>query len=125
MLRSIKATQLRFKRSITTHHILVNDTIRSTARQKSMDMLGHIRGSLGILRLNREHRYNALTPNFVKNISRGLQSFYLNDNIRVVYMTTEEGKDFSIGTDLRTLAHYKKEDRLDKAAKYLKELYGL
>jgi enoyl-CoA hydratase/carnithine racemase len=61
-----------------------------------------------VLRLNREHRYNTLTPNYIKNIKRSLETLYQEENVRVIYMTGGKGEHFSNGTDFRTLLHHKK-----------------
>jgi len=47
---------------------------------------------MGYLRLNREHRYNTLTPNYIKNIKRGLETMYNDDNIKFIYLTTQKGE---------------------------------
>jgi len=80
---------------------------------------------VGFLRLNREHRHNMLTPNYIKNIRRSLETLNLDQIVKVIYMTGGKGEQFSNGTDFRTLLHYKKEGSDAKIAAYLEELYGL
>jgi len=80
---------------------------------------------VGYLRLNREHRNNQLTPNFVKNIRRSLQTLNMDDVVKVIYMTGGKGEHFSNGTDFRTILHHKKEGQDPKIASYLEDLYGL
>ena len=80
---------------------------------------------MGFLRLNREHRHNMLTPNYIKNIRRSLETLNLDQIVKVIYMTGGKGEQFSNGTDFRTLLHYKKEGSDAKIAAYLEELYGL
>jgi enoyl-CoA hydratase/carnithine racemase len=66
-----------------------------------------------------------LTPNFIKNIRRSLETLNLDQIVKVIYMTGGKGEQFSNGTDFRTLLHYKKEGSDAKIAAYLEELYGL
>ena len=40
------------------------------------DVHGRAEGRLGILNLNKEHRYNVLSPSFAHEVSRGIGSFY-------------------------------------------------
>lgn len=80
---------------------------------------------VGFLTLNREHRHNMLTPNYLKNIRRSLETLNVDDVVKVIYMTGGKGEHFSNGTDFRTLLHYKKEGQMEKVASYLEELYGL
>lgn len=80
---------------------------------------------MGFLRLNREHRNNLLTPNFVKNIRRSLETLNLDEIVKVIYLTSSKGEVYSAGTDFRTLLHHKKEGNDAKIAQYLEDLYGL
>lgn len=80
---------------------------------------------VGYLKLNREHRYNTLTPNFVKNVQRSLDSLNQEEVVKVIYVTGAKGEHFSNGTDFRTLLHYKKEGQEEKYTQYLNDLYNL
>ena len=84
-----------------------------------------MRHHVGFLRLNREHRHNLLTPNYIRNIRRSLETLNIDEMVKVIYMTGGKGEHFSNGTDFRTLLHYKKEGADAKIANYLEELYGL
>ena len=75
-----------------------------------MDVNLSIVKNVGILKMNREHRHNTLTPNYIKELSRAIETLNLDDNARVIYMTGQKGEHFSNGTDFRTIMHYKKED---------------
>jgi enoyl-CoA hydratase/carnithine racemase len=66
-----------------------------------------------------------LTPNYIKNIRRSIETLNLDQVVKVIYMTGGRGEHFSNGTDFRTLLHYKKEGQEEKIAAYLEELYGL
>ena len=80
---------------------------------------------MGFLKLNREHRHNILTPNYIKNIRRSLETLNMDEIVKVIYMTGGKGEHFSNGTDFRTMLHYKREGQEQKIASYLQELYGL
>jgi enoyl-CoA hydratase/carnithine racemase len=66
-----------------------------------------------------------LTPNFVKNIRRSLESLNMDEVVKVIYLTGHKGEHFSNGTDFRTILHHKKEGQMAKVAGYLEDLYGL
>ena len=55
-------------------------------------MFGKRDGNLGILKLNREHRYNTLTPNFVQNVHRGIESLNRDTDISTIFMSTHKGQ---------------------------------
>jgi enoyl-CoA hydratase/carnithine racemase len=80
---------------------------------------------VGFLALNREHRFNTLTPNYIKSIRRSLETLNVDEVVKVIYMSGANGEHFSNGTDFRTLLHYSKEKNDAKIASYLEELYGL
>lgn len=90
-----------------------------------LDIQGRLRSGVGIVRLNREHRYNTLTPNFAKQIARGVESMYLDHTVKLIYLTTPEGQHFSNGTDFRTMLHYKAEGQDEKIANYLEDVFRL
>jgi len=75
--------------------------------------------------LNREHRFNTLTPNYLKNISRSLATLNVDECVKVIYLTGHLGHHFSNGTDFRTLLHHKTSDSPASIASYLEDLYGL
>jgi enoyl-CoA hydratase/carnithine racemase len=84
-----------------------------------------VRKQVGFLRLNREHRGNILTPNYIKNIRRSLDSLNMDEVVKVIYMTGGKGQQFSTGTDFRTILHHKKDGSTEPIAEYLEALYGL
>ncbi len=75
--------------------------------------------------MNREHRHNSLTPNYIKNIGRSLDTLNEDEVVKIIYMTGGKGEHFSNGTDFRTLLHYKTNNAPAKVASYLEDLYGL
>ena len=80
---------------------------------------------MGFLKLNREHRYNTLTPNYIKNIRRSLETLNNDEIVKLIYMSGAQGEHFSNGTDFRTIMHYKKQSDMPKIAQYLEDLYAL
>jgi enoyl-CoA hydratase/carnithine racemase len=66
-------------------------------------------GNLGVLKMNREHRFNTLTPNYVKGLSRSIETLNLDEDVKLIYMVPYNGEHFSNGTDFRTILHHKKE----------------
>jgi len=90
-----------------------------------LDIQGSLRGGVGVVRLNREHRNNILTPHFTKQVARGVESMSLDHSVKLIYLTTPEGQHFSNGTDFRTMLHYKAEGKDEKVAEYLADIFGL
>jgi enoyl-CoA hydratase/carnithine racemase len=80
---------------------------------------------MGVLRLNREHRMNTLTPNFIKQIKRGVETMNLDHSVKLIYLAPAEGKHFSNGTDFRTIMHYQANGESDKITEYLGGLFDL
>jgi len=89
------------------------------------DIQAKLRSSVGILRMNREHRFNALTPGFAAQVSRGIETMNLDHTVKLIYLTTAEGKHFSNGTDFRTLLHLQKDGKDEKLASYIEDIYKL
>lgn len=87
----------------------------------NLDRVGH----LGILKMNREHRYNTLTPHYVKELKRAVDTMDIDDNVKMIYMVPQKGEHFSNGTDFRTILHYKSENDYNSITSYLNGLYEL
>lgn len=64
--------------------------------------------------MNKEHRFNTLTPKFIKQVSRGVETMYIDHSISVIYLTSTKGEHFSNGTDFRTMLHYFNEGKEDE-----------
>lgn len=62
------------------------------------------------MKMNREHRYNTLTPNYVRDVKRGIETLNLDEAAKVIVLSTQNGEHFCQGTDFRTIMHYKKEN---------------
>jgi len=89
------------------------------------DVHGRNSGRLGILKLNKEYRFNTLTPSFAHEISRGIGSFYEDRLTRAIYVGPEKDEHWCNGTDFRTILHMKKEANYGSLADYLTQLYQL
>jgi len=70
------------------------------------DMQGHMKANTGFLKMNREHRYNTLTPSFAKTVKRGVESMFLDHSVALIYLSTVEGEHFCNGTDFRTILYH-------------------
>ena len=81
--------------------------------------------NVGFFRLNREHRYNTLTSNFLRQIKRGLNTLDREDSAKMIFMHPFKGEHFSNGTDFRSLLFHKKEGNMDAVTQYLTDLYDL
>jgi enoyl-CoA hydratase/carnithine racemase len=92
-------------------------------RKHLKDLQCQHRGNLGVVRMNREHRHNILTPNFTKQIKRGVDTMYHDHNVELIYLTTPKGQHFSNGTDFRTLLHYQANNETDKLVEYLGDIF--
>mgnify|MGYP002396387885 CR=1 FL=1 len=79
---------------------------RDEKRKDMFDIQARLRNSVGIVRMNKEHRFNTLTPNFVSQVARGVETMELDHTVALIYLTTVEGQHFSNGTDFRTVLHY-------------------
>jgi enoyl-CoA hydratase/carnithine racemase len=83
-----------------------------------MDLYGDIDGCLGVIKMNKEHNYNMLTPNFINEIQRGIQSMDADQIVSTIFMAPHRGKMWSNGTDFRALAQMQKEGSADAIAAY-------
>lgn len=50
---------------------------------------------------------------------------HLDDQVRVMYLTSEKGQHFTNGTDFRTLQHFTANHDLDRLANYLNDIFQL
>jgi len=49
-------------------------------------LIGQRGGNVAYLNLNREHKWNLLTPTMISELKRFLQSYQLDETIRAVWM---------------------------------------
>lgn len=69
--------------------------------------------------LNKEYRFNTLSPSFAHEVSRGIGSFYEDRLTRAIYVAPAEGQQWCNGTDFRTLLGMKNEQNYERVADYL------
>ena len=60
-----------------------------------------------------------LTPSFAQQVKRGVTTMDADHSVAAIYLTTEQLKNFSNGTDFRTLLHLAENGEKEKAAAYL------
>ena len=106
--------------------MIINESAHLTnARKDILNIYGQVDGNLGVLKMNREHRYNSLTPNMIENISRGVETMNIDHIITTIYLSTDKSQHFSGGTDFRTIAFMKKENNYEAIKQYLEQIYRL
>ena len=54
------------KRNITARRVHLTNDLRTQSMKQMIDVHGELLGATGVVKLNREHRSNILTPNFIK-----------------------------------------------------------
>ena len=75
--------------------------------------------------MNREHRYNTLTPQMIADIERGVDTMDNDHNCQAIYLGTDKVEHWSNGTDFRTIVHMKKEDDYGRIQAYIQQIYNL
>lgn len=90
-----------------------------------LNLYGELDGNLGVVKMNREHRYNTLTDAMISDITRGVDTFNNDYQCHAIYIGTEKGEHWSNGTDFRTLLHLKKEDNYGRITEYMRQLYHM
>ena len=73
-----------------------------------MDNYAYFERHIAIMRMNREHRYNTLTPSYIKDLKRFLNTFHQDQEVKVILMGPANKEHFSNGTDFRMLHHLAK-----------------
>lgn len=112
-------------RGVTTRQLKYGNSIDSRETMKVLDVQAKLRGSLGVIRLNREHRSNILTPNYIPQLKRAVETMYIDHTVELIYLTTYKGQQFCNGTDFRTLMHWKANNEHGKAVDYLGQVFDL
>jgi enoyl-CoA hydratase/carnithine racemase len=75
--------------------------------------------------LNREHRFNTLSPHFIHQFKRSLETLNVDEEAKIILLTTMKGEHFSNGTDFRTIMHYKTNNEEQNLLQYINDLYSL
>ena len=73
--------------------------------------------------MNKEHKNNLLTPGFIHEISRGVESMNQDQQARVIYLSSQKHENWSNGTDFRTIRHMRQEENFDRIADYIEKIY--
>lgn len=120
--KSKGAARMVSSRGVVTRHMVQGTTVREGKVASMLDVYAETEGHLGIVWLNREHRFNMLTPSYMREMKRGVESMNVDHVCNVIYMTPKKDQHFSIGTDFRTIAHMKKEDNYERIAEYLEDV---
>lgn len=113
------------QRGLKARRLLEGRTALEVRRRKVLDIQGSLQGALGVVRMNREHKTNILTPGFVKQVARGVESMYHDHSVRVIYLAAAQGQHFSGGTDFRTMLRYKEEGQEEKLAEFMTDVFKL
>lgn len=94
--------------------IISQNNTHSLKRKGILNLYGERDGPLGVVKLNREHRYNTLSPSMVQDVTRGVDTMNNCHISHAIYLGTEKGEHFCNGTDFNTIAHMKKEDNIGR-----------
>jgi enoyl-CoA hydratase len=79
---------------------------------------------IGEVLLNKEHKNNILSENFMDDIRRSLEAMEIDEATRVITLSSKNHQVFSLGTDLYYLYHKKKNGEIDKINNYFEHLYN-
>ena len=55
------------------------------------DVYGKTDASLGSVFMNREHRYDMLSPNFITEVVRGVETMNIDHMVDCIFLTTAKG----------------------------------
>jgi enoyl-CoA hydratase len=89
------------------------------------DMYGRFISHCGILKMNKEHKYNTLSPGFIDEVYRGVESMNQDRQARVIYLSSRKHEQWSNGTDFKHMRHMSKEENFDQVAAYIEKIYQL
>ena len=69
-----------------------------------MDFEIQLASNTAIIRMNRGHRHNSYTKNYIKALRRAMKSVEVENSVNFGVMTTKDRKDdWSVGTDFRSM----------------------
>ena len=68
-------------RSVKTLRLLKHNSISHQTRMPVYDVVGTKKGQLGVLKLNKEHRHNILTPTLLAQLERGLKTMEIDHTV--------------------------------------------
>ena len=109
------------QRAVTSQRLQHSDEYKRYKDMKGLlNLYGEVDGNLGVVKMNREHRFNTLTDVMIKDITRGVDTMNNDYQCHALYIGTEKGEHWSNGTDFRTLLHLKREDNNARITEYMK-----
>ena len=74
--------------------------------------------------MNKRSSGNVLSPMMIDELHRHLDSYRVNDNVKMVYIDSI-GEDFSVGHDMKLIYELIMRKQHEKAIEYLKSLNEL
>jgi enoyl-CoA hydratase/carnithine racemase len=89
------------------------------------DILFERRGTAGLITLNRVHALNAVSHDMVRALARQLAEWEHDPAVTRVVVTTNGGRAFSAGGDLRALYDLGRTGRYDEMLAFFRDEYGL
>ena len=114
------------RREVQSKHLFMSvDNQQNKDRKQILNLFAEMDGPLGVVKINREHRMNTLSPTLVQDINRGVESVYQDHISHVIYLGTEKGLHFCNGSDFRTLANMNREGAHDRIQEYMQHLYNM
>jgi enoyl-CoA hydratase/carnithine racemase len=57
-------------------------------RMATYDIIGKSIAGVGIVKMNKEYRNNILTPQYVKQVARGIETMNIDHFVKLIYLTT-------------------------------------
>jgi enoyl-CoA hydratase/carnithine racemase len=103
------------RREVQSKHLFMRtEDDHMQEKKKILNLYAEMDGPLGVVKINREHRMNTLSPTLVEDITRGVNSVCQDHYSHVIYLGTGKGLHFCNGSDFRTLAHMQRENAKDR-----------
>lgn len=108
------------QRGLRKYRLTLHPESSDVRRAEMYNVYGVSEHNLGVIKMNREHRYNTLTPQLIDDIIRGVDTMNGDSFRHAIYLTTDKHEHWSNGTDFRTIAHMKKEDQFGRIQEYMR-----
>ena len=131
MRNANKITQLKYGASMfQTRPIyaknIYEDRLTNVKNNQDMDDIKvYSRGGAGLVRMNKEHRFNILTPHLASQVSRGVKSMDMDHTVEVIFLGGRKGQQFTNGTDFKTLLYLRDNKGPEEAASFLHKIHKL
>jgi len=79
------------KRQVTTKRLVPDGTPREVRRNSMRNLYAEHDGNLGVVKMNKEHRFNILSEGMISDINRGLDTMNNDHAMHAIYLGTEKG----------------------------------